>query len=112
MRWKLLLIASLSATVAGAGLTLLILYALESAGPKIGLGGLASALIALLFPLAAITYASIFVYRRTARRRSLQAMLTALLSIFLTLAVLLAAPLFLGRNVPRVLPPRPPRNIG
>jgi uncharacterized membrane-anchored protein len=112
MRWKLLLIASLLATLLGAGLTLLIIFALNGPGKSFGFGGI-YLLSTLLFPIAAITYASIFVYRHTARRRSLQAILAALISIFLTLTVLLASSMLYGKSGPSFPLPAPPqRNVG
>jgi hypothetical protein len=111
MRWKLLIIVSLLATIIGAGLTLLIIFALNGPGKHPGIDGL-YLLGTLLFPIAAITYATIFVYRHTARRRSLQAILVALISIFLTLTVLLASSMFYGKNAPATLPPTPQRNVG
>jgi ABC-type transport system involved in multi-copper enzyme maturation permease subunit len=89
VRWKLLIIASLAAVVAGAGGSAGLLYLLTGrTGPTERAGWLV--LVALVLPLAAITYASIFVYRRTARRRKLQAAATALASLALTLALYLA----------------------
>jgi hypothetical protein len=111
MRWKFLLIASLLATIAGAGLTLLIIFAFNGPGKSFGISGF-YLLCTLFFPIAAITYASIFVYRHTARRRSLQAILAALISIFLTLTVLLATSMLFGKSAPSILPPNVPRNIG
>jgi hypothetical protein len=71
------------------------------------------ALGTLLLPIAAITYASIFVYRHTARRRRLQAMLTALLAIFLTLTILLLSSILYTKPAPAPTPPAPtPRNVG
>lgn len=113
MRWKLLIIASLAAVVAGAGGGAGALYLLTGrAGPTARAGWLA--LFALLLPLAAITYASVFVYRRTARRRRLQAAATALVSLALTFAIYLAFALFTTCCEPPVeqTPPAPaPRNV-
>jgi hypothetical protein len=111
MRWKLLLIASLVATLIGAGATLLIIKTLFSATESIRASDF-YVLGTLLFPAAAITFASIFVYRHTARRRSLQALLTALLSIFLTLTALLVSSMLLSK--PPLGPDQPPlqRNVG
>lgn len=69
MRPKLLISAILIAGLLGAGLALLIAYAL---------GGTPYAYAALVAPVAATVYTCIFVYRHTSRRRALQAMLTAL----------------------------------
>lgn len=103
MRWKLLAIASLAAAVVGAGLfvalaSLLSAYDLR---PPFWLGA-----ATLVLPLASITYAAIFVYRHTARRRKLQAALTAALSILLTCCALLAADVLIKRF--KVREPVPP----
>lgn len=110
MRWKLLLIASLAATIIGAGLPL---------GIVLGFSGSTDHLIepnvfilsTLLIPVAAITSATLFVYRHTARRRRLQATLTVLLSTALTLAILVSGSVLLSKPTPATDPP-PRRNIG
>jgi hypothetical protein len=92
MRWKLLFTAALAAALAGAGMIVVVARLL--AAPAGDFGGTGAAAVAsLLAPLASITFASIFVYRHTARRRSIQAMATALLAAALTLAALLASSL-------------------
>lgn len=86
MRWKLLLIATLLATLVSTGTIIGLVGSLKGfAHPNL------FAFFALLVPLAATTYASIFVYRHTARRRRLQAFLTALFTIFLTLTAVIIA---------------------
>jgi len=60
----------------------------------------------LLLPIATIAFASIFVYRHTARRRKVQAFLTAILAILLTLGLFIGAAILTGRYRP--LEPRPP----
>jgi purine-cytosine permease-like protein len=109
MRWKLLLIASLSAAIVGAGGTLSVALGLLGSTDPIFKPDLVI-LLTFLVPVAAITLASIFVYRHTARRRKLQAMTTALLAIILTLTILLLSPAFFSR--PQKEPTPPPRNIG
>jgi hypothetical protein len=108
LRWKLLIIASVLAALAGAGASL--------AASRFAFGGgrgvfndwaVAST---LLLPLAAATYASVFVYRRTSRRRALQAAATALLSLLLTLTSLFAASLF-SREAPLDTDPLPRRPV-
>ena len=115
MRWRLLVIASLAAVVAGAGGGAALLYLLTGrAAVPAGAAGW-PALVALLLPLAAITYASVFVYRRTARRRKLQAALTALVSLALTLAVYFAFAIFTtccGPPLERTPPAPTPINVG
>ena len=114
MRWKLLVIASLAAVVAGAGGSAALLYLLRG-WPAPTVRDDMAILIALLLPLAAITYASIFVYRHTARRRRLQAVATALVSLALSLAVYFALAVFTTCCEPPVepTPPAPtPSNVG
>ena len=114
LRWKLLIIASLAAVVAGAGGGTLLLYLLTGRAVPGGDAGW-PALAALVLPLAAITYACVFVYRRTARRRRLQAALTALASLALTLAVYFAFAVYTTCCAPPLerTPPAPtPRNVG
>jgi Kef-type K+ transport system membrane component KefB len=111
MRWKLLLTASLLATIAGAGSTVCLVYGLLPP-----LKGLAPptffALGALLIPVGTIVIASIFVYRHTAKRRRLQAMMTALLAGILTLAIFLLSSALYTKPGSAPQPPPPPRNVG
>ena len=114
MRWKLLIIASLAAVVGGGGGGAALLYLLAGRAAAAGDAGW-PALVALVLPLSAITYASVFVYRRTARRRRLQATLTALVSLALTLAVYFTFALYATCCAPPLerVPPAPtPRNVG
>ncbi|MDQ3755445.1 MAG: hypothetical protein M3371_12045 [Acidobacteriota bacterium] len=112
MRWKLLVIASLLATLVGVGGQLALIYFLFGTARTFETFDLA-VLALLLLPLLAISFASHFVYRHTARRRKLQAMATALLSIILTLAALFIASIFHTRTPPGSQPaPTPtPRNV-
>lgn len=103
MRWKLLIITSVLAAVVGVGGSAGLLYLLTGSAAPAGRAGLLAA-SALLLPLAAITFACIFVYRHTARRRKTQAAATALLSLALTLAVFFASTFLLVCCEP---PPRP-----
>jgi len=99
MRWKLLIIVSIAAA--------LIACALWS-GLVIGLFGSARALARndwLLFssaivPVAVATYAGVFLYRHTSRRRKTQAVIAALLALFLTaITYLVASQMFSDRLV-------------
>lgn len=110
MRWKLLLIASLVATLIGAGVPLAIIVGL-SGSPRRLLEPDIFILCTLLIPFAAITAAGFFVYRHTARRRQIQAMLTVLFAAFLTLAVLAFSSVFLSKPPPAT-EPAPRRNVG
>jgi TctA family transporter len=111
MRWKLLLITALLATIAGAGSTLFLVYALVRPFESLVRPSLFS-LAALLIPVAAITFAAIFVYRHTARRRRLQAMLTVLMASVLMLTVLLLSSVLYTKPAPAPTPVPVPRNVG
>jgi hypothetical protein len=90
MRLKLVLIASLLASVFGAGASIaIILGVFASLRPILSPGLLV--LATFLLPLLTSLLAAIFVYRHTARRRKLQAFLTAILSILLCLAAFIVA---------------------
>ena len=106
MRWKLLLIASLIASVVGSGATLAIILFLNGSSNRLGLQNIV-ALSTLIIPIAMIIVASIFVYRHTARRRKTQAMATALLSTILTIAFILVCIFILSSSTREVLPPQP-----
>ena len=105
MRWKLLIAASLLAAAAGAvAFHAAVYYFLSPSNLSVVIP------LALLAPLGAITYASVFVYRHTPRRRQLQAAATALLASILTLAALTLVPILTGRPAPELLPAPPTRN--
>ena len=104
MRWKLLIAASLLAAAAGAGVCYGAAYFLLAPGARPPAWAAAAALLA---PLGAITYASIFVYRHTPRRRQLQAAATALLASLLTLAALTLGSVFRTRPGPEFFPAPP-----
>ena len=110
MRWKLLLIVSTLATLVSAGASLGLSYGLLGTTERIRTPD-AAALAILAVPVAAITAASIFVYRHTARRRPLQAALTALLAATLTLAAIIAGSLLLPQPQKDAPAPAPPPNI-
>lgn len=108
MRWKLMVIASLLATLVGAGANLTIAYLVFGPTWRATMPAIAAA-AGLVLPLAATIFASIFVYRHTARRRTLQAWATALLSLLLTLAVIAAGAFILTGRLPVTIPtPEPP----
>ena len=94
MRLKLVIAASLLAAIAGAGSCIALVLGIFNLGPSTP--GLLVA-STLLLPAAAIIFASIFVYRHTARRRKLQALLTAILATLLTLSLLLVAAILTTR---------------
>lgn len=109
MRWKLLIIVSLVATIVGAGGTLGIAIWLMGWTGRRGTPDL-YVLLTLLIPAASIAVAALFVYRHTARWRKTQALSTALLSIVLTLTALIAASAWLSSNPDPAPPAPPPRN--
>lgn len=97
MRLKLVVGASSVAAVLGAGSCIAIVLAVfSSLKPFSNPGLLVGA--SFLLPAAAIIFASIFVYRHTARRRKLQALLTALLATALTLCLFLIASILSARR--------------
>lgn len=106
MRWKLLIAASLLAATAGAGACYAAAYFLLAPPPGAAPRGWVAA-ATLAAPLGAITYASVFVYRHTARRRVLQAAAAALLASLLTLTALALGSLLRARPGPELLPAPP-----
>ncbi len=107
LRWKLLIVVPMLAALVGAGACAAAARLLSN---NDGGGTLPAwaAVVALVAPIACVVYASIFVYRHTARRRTLQAAATALLASLLTLTALLLGSLLSGRRVPEQLQPSPP----
>lgn len=104
MRLKLVLIASLLAAIVGAGSCIALVLGVFAVKPWSNPGLLVTS--TLLLPIAAIIFASIFVYRHTARRRKLQAFLTAIVSTLLTLALFVGASILSARRG-MTDPPRP-----
>jgi hypothetical protein len=108
LRWKLLIAASLLAAAAGAGVCYAaVRFLLPATAPDASVW---VAALPLLAPLGAITYAAIFVYRHTPRRRALQAAATAILASLLTLAALTLASVLSGRPGPELFPTPPSKN--
>ncbi|HZT60629.1 MAG TPA: hypothetical protein VFA21_18640 [Pyrinomonadaceae bacterium] len=108
MRLKLLIVVSLLAAAAGAGVCLAVSFFLSE--PARGQAGGWLAASSFVVPLVAITYAAFFLYRHTARRRTLQAASAALLTLILTLAALLLGSALARRPV-RELVPAPIHNL-
>jgi purine-cytosine permease-like protein len=104
MRLKLVIAASLLAAIVGAGSCIALVLGLFAVPTWSNPGLLVTS--TLLLPIAAIIFASIFVYRHTARRRKLQAFLTATLSTVLTLALFVGASILTSRRG-ITDPPRP-----
>jgi hypothetical protein len=106
LRWKLLIVVPMLAALIGAGACAAAARLLSNSGG--GALPVWAAVVALVAPIACVVYASIFVYRHTARRRTLQAAATALLASLLTLTALLLGSLLSGRRTPEQLQPSPP----
>jgi hypothetical protein len=104
LRWKLLIIASILAALIGAGTFFAVAYIILDPARNLRVPIWLTA-ATLIVPLAATVYACIFVYRHTARRRTLQAILTALLALLLTLTALFLDSIFLHRPTPEIIPP-------
>ena len=110
MRLKLVLMSSLIAALAGAGAaTGIILSVFSSLKPITRPGMLVVS--TYLLPIGAILLASIFVYRHTARRRKLQAILTATLSILLTILIFIIASIVTARRAPTQPEPPPQPDV-
>lgn len=98
MRLKLVIIASLVAAIVGAGASIALVLGVLAVKSLSSPGLLA--ISTLLLPIATIVFASIFVYRHTARRRKLQAFLTALLATLLTLSMFMLTSVLTSRTGP------------
>lgn len=103
MRWKLLTFASLVAALVGTGACFAAARFLPDPARGLAQGGWVG-VAALIVPFAATAAASVFVYRHTPRRRTLQAAATALLAALLTLAALLVGSFATRRAPPELLP--------
>ena len=104
MRLKLVLLASLLAAVAGAGSCIALVLGVFSRQALSNPGLLVAS--TFLLPLATIIFASIFVYRHTARRRRTQAFLTLVLATLLTIAFFIVTSIVTTRR-DRMEPVRP-----
>lgn len=96
MRLKLVIAASTLAALIGAGSCIALVLGVFSIEALSRPGVLAAS--TLLLPIGAIVFASIFVYRHTARRRKLQAFLTAILAILITLSLFILASVLTARR--------------
>ena len=106
MRLKLVLICSLIAAVAGAGSAIAIILAVFSSLRPITTPGVLVASTYLL-PATATLLSSIFVYRHTAKRRRLQAVLTVIISLVLTILLFVLASIITARRAPAQPLPSP-----
>ena len=102
MRLRLVIAASLLAAIVGAGSCIALVLGVFSVKALSSPGLLVAS--TLLLPILAIIFASIFVYRHTARRRRLQAFITALLATLLTLGFFVCASILSARWNPHKLP--------
>jgi uncharacterized membrane protein len=96
MRLKLVAITSLLAAVVGGGSCIALVLGVFSRQALSNPGLLA--LSVFLLPLGTIIFASIFVYRHTARRRRLQAFLTVVLATLLTISLLVLTSILTARR--------------
>ena len=111
MRLKLVLIASLLATVVGSGTAIAItLWRFASLNPVYSPDFLV--FFTLVLPVAAIILAAVFVYRHTARRRKTQALLTGILAAFLSLGMFILTSIITSRPPASEPPLTVPRNAG
>ena len=85
MRWKLLILTSLTAAITGFSLVLAVMLGFYGSLEILSNREI-PLILTIAFPLAAISFAGFFVYRHTARRRKLQTALAVLLTFFLTVA--------------------------
>jgi hypothetical protein len=107
MRLRLVIAASLLAAFVGAGSCIALVLGVFSVKALSSPDLLVTS--TLLLPIATIIFASIFVYRHTARRRRLQAFLTAILATLLTLGLFVFASVLSARSNPNV--PEPGQEI-
>lgn len=107
MRFRLVIAASIIAAIVGAGSCIALVLGVFSVKALSSPGLLVAS--TLLLPVAAIIFASFFVYRHTARRRRLQALLTAILATTLTLGLFVCASILSARWNPQV--PKPGQQI-
>ncbi|HEV7798591.1 MAG TPA: hypothetical protein VGO73_10570 [Pyrinomonadaceae bacterium] len=106
MRLKLVIVSSLVAAIVGAGSAIaIILFVFSSLRPITAPGLIVFS--TYLLPLLTTLLASIFVYRHTARRRKLQAVLTTIIALLLTIAIFVFASIITARREP--LQPQPSR---
>ena len=107
MRPKLVVGVSSLAALTGAGSCIAIIFGVFASLNPVTKPGLLVAATFLL-PVLAIAFASIFVYRHTARRRKLQALMTAVLATLLTLALFVLAIILSARRNVNEPPPLSP----
>ena len=110
MRLKLVLISSLVAAIVGAGSAIGIILSVFSSLRPVTTPGLL-VLSTCLLPILMILLSAIFVYRHTARRRKLQAILTATIALLLTILLFIVASIVTARREPVQPHPGSPQNV-
>ena len=102
MRWKLLVLVSFVAALLALGLWSAFTIAVFGSARALARNDWLL-LFSLVIPLGVTAFAGVFVYRHTAKRRKLQAVLTAILMAVLTFATYMIASMFLHERlyVPR-----------
>ena len=105
MRLKLVFAASALAAIVGAGSCVAIVLGFFSLEAFFSPGLVVAS--TFLLPVATIVFASIFVYRHTAKRRKLQAFLTTLIAILLTLCIFVFAMVLSARPSSTPVPTEP-----
>jgi predicted anti-sigma-YlaC factor YlaD len=111
MRLKLVLISSFAAALVGGGSAIAIILFYFASFKPITTPGLL-VVSTYLLPLLATLLASMFVYRHTARRRKLQAVLTAIIALVLTISLFVLASIVTDRREQIQPTPVPQRNVG
>ena len=101
MRLKLILIVSGAVSIAGAAGAALLLYLSSGSIQFIHSRGF-GLVLACIAPAAAVIFGAFFIYRHTARRRILQALLTVVISVFFILTLFLASVLILGKRTRQI----------
>jgi len=90
MRWKLLVLVSFVAALLALGLWSAVIIVVFGSARILAQNDWLL-LCSLLIPLSVATYAGMFVYRHTAKRRKLQALITMVFVLLLTAASYLIA---------------------
>lgn len=99
MRWKLVIIVSFVAAMADFLIWLATVHLVF--GVQIQASPLDVAILGMLLPLAFAAFGAFFVYRHTARRRKLQALIASLLTLILVLGIYVVG----ARAFPRIIIP-------
>jgi hypothetical protein len=97
MRWKLLVLVSFVAALLALGLWSAVIITVFGSARVLAQNDWLL-LCSLVIPLGVTAYAAVFVYRHTAKRRRLQALIAIVLVLFLTaVSYVIAAGLFVSR---------------